>query len=55
MFTSHKISSEVADLNQKFLDTFFRKVVSKPELVLIINLVRAGHCQFLCERGHPNL
>ncbi|MBE8436009.1 hypothetical protein IQA64_17770 [Leptospira borgpetersenii serovar Tarassovi] len=36
MFTSHKISSELADLNQKFLDRLFCREISKPELVLII-------------------
>ncbi|EMJ62748.1 hypothetical protein BUQ74_10785 [Leptospira weilii serovar Heyan] len=36
MFTSHKISSEIADLNQKFLDSLFCRAISKPELVLII-------------------
>ncbi|EQA62610.1 hypothetical protein [Leptospira alexanderi] len=94
MFTSHKISSEVADLNQKFLDRLFCRAISKPELVLIIrtrlkrnsrislpkgrsmgtgscsliflikynrvlgravNLVGAGHRQFLYKRGHPSL
>ncbi|WP_061223207.1 hypothetical protein [Leptospira weilii] len=91
MFTSHKISSEIADLNQKFLDSLFCRAISKPELVLIIrtclkrnsgikgrsmgtgscsliflikynrvlgfavNLVGAGHPQFLYERGDPGL